>query len=177
MDKYQQEIIPQLMKEMKLKNSLAVPKLEKIVINIGLGEALKDKSVIEKVSEQLALISGQKPVPTLARKSIASFKLRKGNIVGLKVTLRRKKMYHFLEKLINVVLPQIKDFRGVSSQSFDGAGNYTLGIKELNVFLETESIKIDKIRGMEITMVTTAKNNKDSKRLLEALGMPFKKSG
>ena len=129
-EKYKKEITSKLMKEMGIKNSLAVPRLQKIIINVGLGEALKDKSVINKVSEQLSAISGQKPIVTLAKKSIAGFKLRKGNPIGLKVTLRKKRMYNLFEKLVTIVLPNVKDFRGVSLKSFDGSGNYTLGIKE-----------------------------------------------
>ena len=174
-EKYKKEIVPKLMKEIGIKNPLAVPKLEKIILNIGLGEALKDKSVLDKIGKQLAIISGQKPLATLARKSIAGFKLRKGNKIGLKVTLRGKRMYNFLEKLLTVVLPRVKDFRGVSPNSFDGFGNYTLGIEEQIVFPEIEFTEIGKIKGLEITIVTSAKNNEEGKRLLELMGAPFKK--
>jgi len=174
-ENYKKEIVPILMKEMGIKNPLGVPKLEKIVLNVGLGEALKDKAIINKVGKELAVISGQKPVVTLARKAIAGFKLRKGNIIGLKVTLRGERMYNFLEKLITIVLPRVKDFRGISPRSFDGFGNYTLGIREKIVFPEIESAEIGKVRGLEITIVTTAKNNKTGKRFLELLGMPFEK--
>ena len=147
-EKYKKEIVPKLMKEMGIKNFLAVPKLQKIILNVGLGEALKDKGVINKVSEQLSAISGQAPIVTLAKKSIAGFKLRKGNPIGLKVTLRGKRMYNFFEKLVTIVLPNVKDFRGVSVKSFDSSGNYTLGIKEQTVFSELEFTKVDKIRGL-----------------------------
>lgn len=177
LEKYQKEIVPQLMKETGIKNPLAVPKVERVVLNVGLGEALKDKGVLDRVGKQLAMISGQKPVVTLARKSIAGFKLRKGDPIGLKVTLRGEKMYNFLEKLIAIVLPRIKDFRGVSPKSFDGFGNYTLGIREDIVFPELESTEARKSTGLEITMVTTAKDDKEGRRLLELLGMPFKKRG
>lgn len=176
-EKYKKEIVPKLAKEMGVKNPLAVPKIEKIVLNVGLGEALKDRGVLEKVSKQLAAISGQKAVVTLARRSIAGFKLRKGNAIGLKVTLRGRRMYNFLEKLITIVLPRVRDFRGVSPKSFDGFGNYTLGIKEQIVFPEIEFTEIDKIRGLEITIVTTAKDDRWGKRLLEFLGMPFQSEG
>lgn len=170
---YKKEIVPKLAKEMGIKNLLAVPKLKKIVLNVGLGDAVKDKGVLDKVSKQLAALSGQKPIVTLAKKSIASFKLRKGNPIGLKVTLRGKRMYNFLEKLVTIVLPQVKDFRGISSKSFDGFGNYTLGMREQIVFPEIEFAEIDKMRGLEITIITSAQNDKWGKRLLELLGMPF----
>ncbi|MBL7158977.1 50S ribosomal protein L5 [Candidatus Microgenomates bacterium] len=174
-EKYKKEIAPKLMKEMGIKNFLAVPRLQKIILNVGLGEALKDKGVINKVSEQLSAISGQKPIVTLAKKSIAGFKLRKGNPIGLKVTLRKKRMYNLFEKLVTIVLPNVKDFRGIPLKSFDGSGNYTLGIKEQTVFSELEFTKVDKIRGLEITIVTSVKDDKQGKRLLELMGMPFKK--
>lgn len=174
-DKYKKEIVPQLVKEMGLKNRLAVPRVEKIVLNVGLGEALRDKAVIDNVSKQLALISGQKPAVTVARRAIAGFKLRKGNLIGLKVTLRGERMYNFLEKLIKIALPNVRDFRGISKKSFDGHGNYTLGIEEQVIFPEMEFSKVDKTRGLEMTIVTTARNDKEGARLLELLGMPFKK--
>ena len=175
-ENYKKEIVPILMKEMGIKNPLGAPKLEKIVLNVGLGEALRDKGILDKVSKELAVISGQKPVMTLARKAIAGFKLRKGNVIGLKVTLRGERMYNFLEKLITIVLPRVKDFRGVSPKGFDDSGNYTLGIKEKIVFPEIEFAEIGRTGGLEATIVTTTKNNKDGKRLLELLGMPFKKT-
>lgn len=174
-DQCEKEIVPQLVKEMGLKNRLAAPRIEKIVLNIGLGEALKDRGILDKVAEQLAVISGQRPAVTVARKSIASFKLRKGNPIGLKVTLRGERMYNFLEKLIKIVLPNVKDFRGVSKKNFDGSGNYSLGIEEQTVFPEIEFAEVDKIRGLEVTIVTTAKEDRWGERLLELLGMPFKK--
>lgn len=154
---------------------LAKPKLSKVVINTGVKEALTDKKVLESMSSQLAQITGQKPIITHARRAIATFKLRKGDPIGLKVTLRGKRMDDFLTKLISIVLPRVRDFKGVSPAGFDGRGNYTLGIKELLVFPEVDFAKIEKVRGLEITMVTTAKNDKEGKKLLEELGMPFKK--
>lgn len=173
LEKFKKEIVPSLMKEMGIDNPLAVPKPVKIVINVGLGEALKDKGVLEKVAKELALVAGQKPVVTLARKAIAGFNLRKGNPIGLKVTLRGKRMYNFLEKLVTIVLPQVKDFRGVSAKGVDNFGNYTLGIKEQSVFPEIQSGGTSKTRGLEITIVTTAKKQEDGERLLQALGIPF----
>lgn len=154
---------------------LAKPKLSKVVINTGVKEALTDKKVLESMSSQLAQITGQKPIITHARRAIATFQLRKGDPIGLKVTLRGKRMDDFLTKLISIVLPRVRDFKGVSPAGFDGRGNYTLGIKELLVFPEVDFAKIEKVRGLEITMVTTAKNDKEGKKLLEELGMPFKK--
>lgn len=172
-DKYKKTIVPQLVRQMGLKNRLAAPRVEKIVLNVGLSEALKDRGVLDKVSKQLAVISGQRPAVTVARGSIAGFNLRKGDPIGLKVTLRGERMYNFLEKLVKIVLPNVKDFRGVSKKSFDGCGNYTLGIEEQTVFPEIEFAEVDKIRGLEITIVTTARNDEKGIRLLELLGMPF----
>ena len=155
---------------------MGVPKLQKIVINTGLGEALSNKKTIENMSKQLAIITGQKPSPTKARKSIATFKLRKGETIGLKVTLRGKRMYDFFERLVTIVLPRIRDFRGVSGKGFDDQGNYTLGLKEQIIFPEIDYDKIDKIRGLEITFVTKTKDKKKTKKLLEHLGMPFEKT-
>lgn len=173
--KYKEEIVKELEKDLAIKNPFAVPKLVKIVLNIGLGEALQDKKVLDKAAEQLSAISGQKPLRTYAKRAIASFKLQKGDVVGLKVTLRSGRMFTFLEKLIKVVLPRIRDFRGVSDTSFDGRGNFTLGFSEQIVFPEIEYGKIDKIRGLEVTLVTTGKNKSQTRLLLEKLGMPFKK--
>lgn len=174
-EKYEKEIVPKLLTEFGLKNKLAAFKLEKIVINVGLGEALTNENIIEKVSQELAIICGQKPKVTVAKRSISSFKLRAGQAIGLKVTLRGKRMYDFLLKLISVVLPRVRDFRGVSPKSFDGKGNYTLGFTDQTIFPEIAFDKIDKIRGFEITIVTTADTDKKAYRFLELLGMPFSK--
>jgi large subunit ribosomal protein L5 len=174
-ERYKKEIIPSLMKELGYKNFLAVPHVEKVVLNVGLGEAVSDPSLIEKTIKWLSLITGQKGVPTLARKSISDFKLRENQPIGVKVTLRGKRMYDFLEKLINIVLPRTRDFRGVSEKSFDRKGNFTFGFSEQLVFPEIEYGEIDRVRGLEVTIVTTAQNQKEAKRLLEFLGMPFRK--
>lgn len=158
-----------------MENPMAKPKLKKIVINIGLKEALADKKILELWALQLALISGQKPIVTRARKAIAAFKLRKGDPIGLKVTLRQKRMNDFFKKLVGIVLPRVRDFKGVSLGGFDGFGNYSLGIKEMIVFPEIDFGKIEKQKGLEITIVTTAKNKEEAKELLESLGMPFQK--
>ncbi|PMQ00978.1 MAG: 50S ribosomal protein L5 [Dictyoglomus sp. NZ13-RE01] len=173
--KYKEEIIPAMMKKFNYKNPMAVPKLEKIVVNIGVSEAVQNPSAIESAARDLAIITGQKPIVRKARKSISNFHLRKGMPIGLKVTLRGDRMYAFLYKLINIALPRVRDFQGVSPSSFDGRGNYTLGIKEQLIFPEIEYDKIDKIRGMDITIVTTAKTDEEAKELLTLLGMPFKK--
>lgn len=166
--------VPEMQKELSLKNSFAVPKLTKVVLNIGLGEALTNKKVLDVAAAELAAISGQKPLRTFSKRAIATFKLQKGDVVGLKVTLRGSRMYDFLEKMIKVVLPRIRDFRGVSD-SFDGRGNFTIGFAEQIVFPEIEYSKIEKIRGLEVTLVTTGKDKKQTKLLLSKLGMPFKK--
>lgn len=172
---YIEEIRPVVMKELGIKNVMAAPYLVKIVINTGLGEALVNKKAIESMTTQLMSICGQKPVVTVAKKDISSFKLRRGDKVGLKVTLRNKKMFDFYEKLVKIVFPRIRDFRGVSRKSFDGRGNYTLGFREQIVFPEIEYSKIDKVRGLEITFVTTGKDKKETEILLEKMGMPFEK--
>lgn len=174
-ERYQTEIVPALMKQLNLDNIMQVPRIEKIVLNIGLGEALDNPKALEAASADLATITGQKPVITKARVSIAAFKLREGRSIGAKVTLRRDRMWSFLDRLINVVLPRVRDFRGVSRDAFDGRGNYTLGLREQLIFPEIEYDKIDKIRGMEITIVTTAKSDDHAAALLEMLGMPFRK--
>lgn len=173
--KYDEEIKEVLKKEFSYKNLFQVPKLEKIVVSCGLGEATADPKIIDAVSEQLGKICGQKPVPTIAKKSISSFRLKKGDQIGLKVTLRGTKMYDFLERLSRIVLPRLRDFRGVKEQSFDGRGNYTIGIREMTIFPEVEYTKAEKTKGAEITIVTTAKKNDETKRLLELLGIPFQK--
>lgn len=171
---YEKEVVPKLRETFQYKNIFEVPKLEKIVLNIGLGEAIHNIKMLDAAKEELKLISGQSPVITRARKSIAAFKVREGMPIGCMVTLRRKQMYDFFEKLVNVALPRVRDFRGVSGKAFDGRGNYTLGIKEQIIFPEIDYDKIDSIRGMNITVVTTAKNNEEGKELLKLMGMPFR---
>lgn len=173
--KYKEEIVSALMERFKYKNIMEVPKLNKIVINIGLGSAKDNPKVLESALRDLEIISGQKPIITTAKKSIANFKLREGMKIGTKVTLRGEKMYDFLDRLVNIALPRVRDFRGVSASSFDGRGNYALGIKEQLIFPEIVYDMIDQIRGMDIIIVTTAKTDEESKALLELLGMPFKK--
>ena len=174
-EKYQKEAIPALMKEFSLVNIMQVPKLEKIVLNIGLGEALDNPKAMDAAVADIMSITGQKPVITKAKKSIANFKLREGRLIGAKVTLRGEKMWAFVDRLINIALPRLRDFRGVSRDSFDGRGNYTLGIQEQLIFPEIEYDKIDKVRGMEITIVTSAPNDEQSLAMLSMLGMPFRK--
>jgi len=171
---YLQKVVPILKEEFQYKNIMEVPSLQKIVINMGLGEAISDVKVLDFAANDLAAITGQKPVITKARKSIAGFKLRAGMSIGCMVTLRRERMYEFFDRLVNVALPRVKDFRGVSSKSFDGHGNYALGIKEQIIFPEINYDKIDKVRGMNIVIVTTAKSDKEGKALLKYLGMPFR---
>jgi len=172
-EKYKKEVVPQLMELGGYKNIMQVPRLEKVALNIGLGEATTDAKALESAEKDLAAIAGQHPVITRARKSIAAFKLREGMTVGLRVTLRGERMYQFLEKLINAALPRMREFRGVSPTSFDGRGNYTLGFKEQTLFPEIDYDKIDKARGLELSIVTTAKTDEESKQLLELLGLPF----
>ncbi len=174
-EKYQQEIVPQLAKELGLKNHLAVPKVAKVVVNIGIGEGAQDRKAIEPASQDLAIITGQKPRIAKARISEAGFKLRAGAPIGLVVTLRGQRMYDFLEKLFQVVLPRLRDFKGVSTKSFDGRGNYSLGISEHTVFPEIDYSQVEKVRGLEITIVTNAGNDQGAKKLLTLLGMPFEK--
>ena len=173
--KYKEEIVSALMERFKYRNIMEVPKLDKIVINIGLGSAKDNPKALESALRDLEIISGQKPVITTAKKSIANFKLREGMKIGTKVTLRGEKMYDFLDRLVNIALPRVRDFRGVSASSFDGRGNYALGIKEQLIFPEIVYDMIDQIRGMDIIIVTTAKTDEESKALLELVGMPFKK--
>lgn len=175
-DKYNQEIIGKLKEELKLSNVMAVPKVTKVVINVGAKEALTDKKVLDLISDQLGAIAGQKPAIRLAKKSIANFKLREGQSIGVCVTLRGKRMYAFLEKLMTIVFPRVRDFRGVSGTSFDSQGNYSVGFNEQIVFPEIDYSKIDKIRGLEVTIVTTARDNVQGKALLKMLGMPFAKT-
>ncbi len=173
-EQYQKEAIPALMKKFNYKSVMEVPKLEKIVVNIGLGDIKDNPKALENAMNDLGLITGQKPIITKAKKSIAAFKLREGAHIGCKVTLRSEKMYEFAYKLFNVAMPRIRDFRGVSDTAFDGRGNYSMGIKEQLIFPEIEYDKIDKLRGMDIIFVTTAKSNEEAKELLTLLGMPFK---
>ncbi len=172
-EKYQKEVVPVLMEKFGYKNIMQVPKLEKIVINMGLGEAKENSKIIESAVSDLQLISGQKPVVTKSRKSVANFKIRTGMSIGSKVTLRKVRMYEFADKFINIALPRERDFRGVSAKSFDGRGNYAVGLKEQLIFPEIEYDKIDKIRGMDVIFVTTAKTDEEAKELLKLLGMPF----
>lgn len=172
---YKKHVAPALLEQFKYSNPMQVPALKKIVINMGLGEAIQNAKVLETAQEELALITGQWPTMRKARKSIASFKLRAGMTIGCKVTLRRDNMYHFLDKLINVALPRVRDFRGVNPKGFDGRGNFSMGIREQIIFPEINYDKIDKIRGMNITVVTSAKTDEEAKQLLESLGMPFRK--
>lgn len=170
---YYQQVRLKLMKTMKISNIFSVPKLTKIVLNVGVGEGAQNPQVIDKVIEELTAIAGQKAVPTIARKSVSAFKIRKGARIGVKVTLRGKKMYDFLEKLIKIVLPRTRDFRGVSEKNFDGQGNLNLGISEQILFPEVSYDKINKVRGLQITIVTNAKSDEKAKKLFESFGMPF----
>lgn len=176
-EKFVKEVSPALMKQFNYKSVMQVPHVEKIVVNVGLGEAVQNPKVIEDTVAELTQITGQKPIVTKAKKSIANFKLREGMPIGCKVTLRSEKMYDFLDKLVSISLPRVRDFRGVSSSSFDGRGNYTLGIKEQIIFPEINYDKVTKLRGMDIVIVTTAKTNEEAKALLSELGMPFVKEG
>jgi large subunit ribosomal protein L5 len=175
-EKYLTEVVPQLKTTLGYTNVMQLPELEKIVLNIGLGEAIQDSKALEAAEKDLSTISGQRPVITKAKKSIAPFKLRAGMPIGMMVTLRGKRMYDFFDKLVNIVLPRFRDFRGVSRDSFDGRGNYSLGIKEQIVFPEIDYDKIDKVRGFEVTIVTTAKNDDEARTLLEIMGMPFRRT-
>jgi large subunit ribosomal protein L5 len=172
-EKYIKDIMPQMMKKFGYKNVMQVPKIDKIVINMGLGEAIQNVKVLEAAEKELAAITGQKPVITKARKAIANFKLREGMPIGCKVTLRHERMYEFLDRLLNLALPRIRDFKGVSAKAFDGRGNYALGVREQIIFPEIDYDKIDKIKGMNIVIATTAKNDEEAKALLQFMGMPF----
>lgn len=174
-EKYQKEITPALMSKFNYKSVMEVPKLEKIVINMGVGEAVSNSKALDTAVEELTLISGQKPVVTKAKKSIAQFRLREGMPIGAKVTLRGERMYEFFEKLISVTLPRVRDFRGISKKSFDGRGNYTLGVKEQLIFPEIDYDKVNKVRGMDIVIVTTANTDEEAREMLTLFGMPFQK--
>lgn len=173
-EKYKNEIAPALAKEFEIKNPMAIPRVEKIILNMGLGEASANAKILDVATEELKAISGQKPVITKAKKSIAAFKLRQGMSIGTMVTLRGARMYEFLDRLISVALPRVRDFRGVSGKAFDGRGNYTLGVREQLIFPEIDFNKVDKTRGMNISIVTTATNDDQARSLLKALGMPFR---
>lgn len=173
-EKYKKEVAPALAKEFDIKNPMAVPKIEKIVVNMGLGEASSNAKILDTATEELKAITGQKPVVTKAKKSIAAFKLRQGMSIGTMVTLRGDRMYEFLDRLISVALPRVRDFRGISAKAFDGRGNYTLGIREQLIFPEIDFNKVDKTRGMNISIVTTARNDEEARSLLRSMGMPFR---
>ena len=173
-ERYQETVVPSLVKEFGYTNVMAVPKVQRVVVNMGLGEATQNAKLIEAGSDDLTRISGQKPLTTRARKSIAQFKLRQGNPIGSMVTLRRDRMYEFLDRLISIALPRVRDFRGVSPKGFDGRGNYTLGLSDQLMFIEIDYMEVDKSRGMNISVVTTAKTDEEGRRLLQLLGMPFR---
>jgi large subunit ribosomal protein L5 len=174
-ERYNTEIVPALRKAFELKNIMQVPRIEKVVVNIGMGEAMDNPKALESAVSDLTIIAGQRPVMTKARKSIANFKLREGRLIGTKVTLRGNRMWAFLDRLLSTALPRVRDFRGVSPNAFDGRGNYTLGLRDQLIFPEIEYDKIDKLRGMEVTIVTTAKDDDQARVLLQLLGMPFSK--
>jgi len=174
-EKYQQEVVPALQKEFNYKNPMQVPGVHKVVVNIGMGEVIQNAKAMDAAVSDLATITGQRPVITLAKRSVAAFKLREGMQIGCMVTLRGDRMYQFLDKLVNVALPRLRDFQGVSPEAFDGRGNYTLGLREQLVFPEIDYDKVDKVRGMEVSIVTTARTDEEGRRLLKLMGMPFKK--
>jgi large subunit ribosomal protein L5 len=173
-DKYKNEVAPALAKEFGYKNPMSTPKLEKIVLNMGLGEAIQNNKILDAAMNDLQIVSGQRPVVTKAKKSIAAFKLREGMSIGAMVTLRGDRMYEFLDRFISITLPRVRDFRGVSPKSFDGRGNYTIGLKDQLIFAEIDFGKVDKARGMNVCIVTTAKNDEEARALLKQLGMPFR---
>jgi len=174
-EKYQNEVVPAMMEKFEYKSVMQAPRLVKVVLNIGLGEAVQNPKILDSAVQEMSLIAGQKPVVTKAKNSIAGFKIREGMPIGCKVTLRGQRMFEFLDKLFNVALPRVRDFRGVSKKGFDGRGNYTLGIKEQLIFPEIEYDKVDKIRGMDIVIVTTANTDEEGRELLNLMGMPFVK--
>ena len=175
-ERYQQEVAPGLAKEFGIVNKMAIPKIEKVIVNMGVGEAIGNSKLLDAATEELKSITGQKPVVTKAKKSIAAFKLRQGMSIGTMVTLRGARMYEFLDRLITVALPRVRDFRGVSGKAFDGRGNYTLGVRDQLIFPEIDFNKVDKTRGMNITIVTTARTDEQARALLKGLGMPFRQS-
>ncbi len=174
-EKYQVELVPQLKKDLQFDNVMEVPRVEKVVVNMGLGEAIQNIKILESAVQELTTIAGQKAVITKAKKSIATYKLREGMPIGCRVTLRRTRAYEFLDRLINIALPRVRDFKGVSPKGFDGRGNYTLGIREEIIFPEIDFDKIDKVKGMNVTIVTTARTDEEGRALLAAMGMPFRK--
>ena len=174
-EKYQQEVVPALQKEFNYKNLMQVPSVHKVVVNIGMGEVIQNAKAMDAAVSDLATITGQRPVITRAKRSVAAFKLREGMQIGCMVTLRGDRMFQFLDKLMNVALPRIRDFQGISPEAFDGRGNYTLGLREQLVFPEIDYDKVDKVRGMEVSIVTTARTDEEGRRLLKLMGMPFKK--
>jgi large subunit ribosomal protein L5 len=176
-ERYEQEVVPALLKSLNLTNIMQVPRIDKVTVNIGMGEAMDNAKALDAAVGDLTQITGQKPVITKARKSIANFKLREGRAIGVKVTLRGERMWSFLDRLMNIALPRVRDFRGISPNAFDGRGNYTLGLREQLVFPEIEYDKIDKLRGLEVTIVTSARNDDEGRQLLQMLGMPFRKEG
>jgi len=175
-DRYEKEVVPALKKEFGYNNIMAVPKIEKVVVNMGLGEATTNVKIIETGADELARITGQKPVTRRAKKSIAAFKVRKGQPVGTSVTLRGERMYEFLDRLMSIALPRVRDFRGVSARGFDGRGNFTLGLKDQLIFPEIDYLKVDKSRGMNVSVVTTAKTDQEARKLLQLIGMPFRQN-
>jgi large subunit ribosomal protein L5 len=173
-ERYQKEVAPAIAKEFGIKNPMAVPRVEKIVLNMGMGEAIANAKILDTAADELRAITGQKPVVTKAKKSIASFKLRQGMPIGVVVTLRGDRMYEFLDRLVSIALPRVRDFRGVSPKAFDGRGNYTIGVREQLIFPEIDFNKVDKLRGMNISIVTTARDDEQARALLKGLGMPFR---
>ncbi|HQG83683.1 MAG TPA: 50S ribosomal protein L5 [Syntrophales bacterium] len=173
-DHYKSEVVPAMMKQFGYRNPMQVPRLEKIIVNMGLGEAIQNVKILESASAEIGALTGQKPVITKARKSIATFKLRKGMSVGCMVTLRKERMYEFFDRLVNVALPRIRDFRGIPPSSFDGRGNFAMGIKEQFIFPEIDYDKIDKVKGMNVVIVTTARTDEEARHLLKLMGMPFR---
>lgn len=176
LEKYQKEVVPELQRELGIRNRMAVPKLEKIIINVGVGEATQNIKLLDAAKVELSLISGQWPAVSRAKKSISAFRVRKGQPIACFVTLRGRRMYEFFDRLVNIVLPRVRDFKGVSPTSFDGTGNYTLGLRDQLVFPEIDYTKVEKLRGMNITIVTSAKTNKEAFLLLKKLGMPFREA-
>ena len=176
-ERYENEVVPALMKEFGYENIMEVPRIKKVTLNMGLGEAVQEPKVIDRAMEDLALIAGQRPYVRKAKKSIAAFKLRKGMPIGVAVTLRKERMWDFMDRLVNLALPRVRDFKGVSDSSFDGQGNYTLGLREQIIFHEIDYDKVDKVRGLSVTVVTTAKTDEEARALLAKLGMPFVRRG
>jgi len=173
-ERYQKEVAPAIAKEFGIKNPMAIPRVQKVVLNMGMGEAIANAKILDTAADELRAISGQKPVITKAKKSIASFKLRQGMPIGVMVTLRGDRMYEFLDRLVSIALPRVRDFRGVSPKAFDGRGNYTIGVREQLIFPEIDFNKVDKLRGMNISIITTARNDEQARALLKGLGMPFR---